>query len=328
MNADALGLPTVIIPYPGPCDNPDSCQDIFVYLRPETNGMIAESTIFKVIQAANEHQSVMKLIYLANIPGEFIVERRIVEQYYALRLHFSVLGAKAFTADMSRRFSLWSGQAFESAPLIGGFDAVSELGMSAEELFSTWVPETDLITLNGQLIKKIDGRFVVNYDIPALMHKNSKKTDIALMIFRTELDYDRIRALIAGMHTALCAAGVLDPQYDAARAFHFSRSPLDQLLDGLCYLDQVSDCRCGLEGLTFYRWLAARNFPESRILSLLKNPIARLASLNGGQPVEENLFSLARWCSYAQTLALLQSVVEQQHLVNHAPILDKLLKSG
>jgi len=298
--------------------------------------MMAESTIFKVIQTANEHQATMKLIYLANIPGEFIVDHRIVEQYYALRLHFAVRGGQVFTDDMADRFSRWSGRDFSNAPLIGAFDALGQLKLSAEELFSVWVPEGDLLTLNGQLIKKIADRYVVNYDIPALMHKNSKQTDIALMIFRTELAYDQIRELIARMHKALCAVGVLNPQYDASRAFHFSRSPLDQLMDGLCYLDQICGGSCGLDGLGFYRWLSEKNFPAARLVSLLMNPVVRLSGAYGGSGTggvakdglfEENLFSLARWRSYSETLELLQSVQEQLILVNHGPILGSLLTS-
>ena len=73
--------PTVLIPYAGVCTD-RSCHDVFVYLRPETNGVEVESTLFRVVKGNQEYRETVKLVYLANIHVSFIQRNRIVEQYY------------------------------------------------------------------------------------------------------------------------------------------------------------------------------------------------------------------------------------------------------
>lgn len=324
MKPDELGQPTVIVPYPG-CSEDPLLQDIFVYLRPETNGVIAESTILKVVKAANKNQDAMKLIYLANIPGEFIVEHKIVEQYYALRLHYAVNGRLAFTPYMAEQFSKYFKVDFNSVPVLGGFEALDTLKMEQEELFNVWVPATDVFITNGQIVKKIGGYYVVNYDIPALLHKNSKSTDIALMIFRTSLGYGKVKELVADMHQALVAINVLGTQYDAARAFHFSKGPFEQILDGASYLYPTSGGSLRLEDLTFSCLLLQRGISRKKICDLLRNPIVRVRRPDGSI-FEENIFQLTRYHDYQEAIELLDTIVEQIPMINHGPILDKLEK--
>lgn len=84
-------LPTVVLPLSEECDR-DECQDIFVYLRPESNGILVESTIMKVIGLKAEVANKIKLIYLANLPGEFISKTRVIEKHYRLKLLFTKRG--------------------------------------------------------------------------------------------------------------------------------------------------------------------------------------------------------------------------------------------
>ena len=41
--------PDILIPYKGPDSSAGKTTDIFIYLRPESNGVISESAIMKVI---------------------------------------------------------------------------------------------------------------------------------------------------------------------------------------------------------------------------------------------------------------------------------------
>ena len=115
--------PKVLIPYPGP-DASGNVQDIFVYLRPETNGVLVESTLLKVVKECRAAGVEISLIYLANIPGEFILGHHIVERHYAQKFYFAVHGKNAFTPAMKARV-----ESFLSARLSSGSMTNANLGM-------------------------------------------------------------------------------------------------------------------------------------------------------------------------------------------------------
>jgi hypothetical protein len=322
MRPDALGLPTVIVPYPGPSQVP-GVQDIFVYLRPETNGVIAESTILKVVKNANLHGDVMSLVFLANLPGEFIVKHKIVEQFYSLRLHFAVHGANAFTPAMRRQFEAHFKIDLASAAVHGAFDAMDRLQLKPEELFDLWVPEHDLLHMQGQIIKRIHGLFVVNYDIPALIHKNSKQTDIAVMLFRTSFGYEEVNALVQSMHKALCGSGILSSQLDVARAFHYSKSPLAQVLDGIAYLYPILGPQLRIQDLTFAHWLLDQQISIEKLASLLRNPIVMIHD-DQGESQEVNLFQYTQFDSYSQSLKKINQIYESQQVIHHGQFITEI----
>ncbi len=132
-------LPKVLIPYPGPTGDPRQ-QDIFVYLRPETNGVRVESAVLKVIEHCPAYKQDMNLVYLANVPGEYITEQHIVEHYYALKLDFAVYGKDRFTPHMKEAFTQAFRLPFAEADIIGSFEALRRLKLGPEELFALWVP--------------------------------------------------------------------------------------------------------------------------------------------------------------------------------------------
>ncbi|WP_052078634.1 hypothetical protein [Spirochaeta lutea] len=321
MSTHAASLPTVIVPYPGPAAKPEE-QDIFVYLRPETNGVLVESTLLKVIKTAEQGQP-MKLVYMANFPGEFIVKNTIVEQYYSLKLHFAVVGKRAFTLSMAERFSDFFREDFDSAEIVGSFEALERLDKTPEELFHTWVNEADMVMLNGQTIKRIEGVYVVNYDIPALLHKNAKGTDIAVMIFRTERDYSSVKLLVRRMHQALVDGGILDPKYDPSRAFHYSKGPFEQILDGVGYLYTQQREKISLRDFTFARYLLNRGVDKKIICGMLMNPIVHIREPDGRE-VEDSMFNYTTNASYAQAVDALTRMVCQYPIIHHGPILSRL----
>ncbi len=322
MKPDELGLPTIIVPYPGPASEPGE-QDIFVYLRPETNGVLAESTILKVVKAANGDQGTMKLIFLANYPGEFIVDHKIVEQYYSLKFHFAVVGKNAFTDGMKQRFTEWFKTPFEQADIIGSFRALEVLHKEPEELFATWVAEQEVCVINGQCIKKIGEQFIINYDIPALIHKNSKNTDIAVMVFRCKQPYDKIKSLVVDMHKALCVAGILSPQFDPSRAFHWSKGPFEQVLDGISYLYPVKSIGLKLGDLTFAKWLLEQGVNVDELGCLLMNPIVEIEDPDGRIREENFLFS-TQYLSFEEALAKFKSVIQRVEMIHHGPLIQSI----
>ena len=302
-------LPAVLVPYRGPQSDPE-IEDIFVYMRPETNGVLGESTILRVIERCPQYRVEIELVYLANIPGQFILENHIVERHYAPKLHFAVLGKRACTPNIRRRFSEQFGVSFDDAPVIGSFEALRVLKLRPEELFDTWVDPSDMLIVSGQSIKRIDGYYVLNYDLPALLHKNSKNTDIAVMVFRIRTGYPYFADLVERMRQGLIAEGLLNPAMHSGRAFHYSKSPFEQILDGMGYLYASGGEPVPLEDISFARYLLQRGVGVNQIIGALRNPVALFAA-EDGTLIEESLINYTFHDSYTEAMRKFHRMVAQ-----------------
>lgn len=308
MADEAAKKPQVLVPYPGP-DGSGDVQDIFVYLRPETNGVLVESTLLRVIDKCRKDRDEVKLIYLANIPGDFILRNHIVERHYAQQFYFAVHGKNAFTGSMQKRVSAHFGVDWDQANIIGAFEALNILRTTPEELHSTWVPASDLLVVDGQSIKKIKGILVVNYDIPALLAKNTRSTDIAVMLFRCT-NYAYFEQLVHLMHDALVENGILGEKVPASRAFHYSKGPFEQLLDAIDYLYVSGSKPVPLEDLSFVRYAAARGFSLEDLLGVVRNPIGMFGNA-GGELTEDNIFVRTMDETYGEAIDMLEHLRAQ-----------------
>ncbi|MDR1627012.1 MAG: hypothetical protein LBT33_10790 [Spirochaetia bacterium] len=305
--------PAVIIPYPGVSVNPGE-QDIFVYLRPESNGVLVESIMLKVVQRNPDYRKRLFLAYLANLPGEFIRRNRITADHYPVRLRFAEEGAGLFTRHMKAAFSGESGVAFSRARILGGFAALQELGISSTELFDVWVESKDIIMLNGQTIKKIGDCYVVNPDIPELMRMNCEGTNIAVMIFRTAMNYAEFTQIVQLMEKALMDARILLPERPSARIFHYSKGPFEQILDGLGYLFTPEAVHIPLSDLPFSRFLAARGMDFPLTLGYIRHPIIQYAAADGSLR-EKSIYDYTKENSYEETWQKLLTVKAQALLM-------------
>lgn len=317
-SVNRLDLPTILIPYrQADCDG--SCQDVFLYLRPETNGIQVESRIMRVIQQNQLYKDTIDLVYLANFPGEFITRRRIVENHYRVRIYFASRGGAAFTHEMRRTFAAHFGVEPEKARILGAFSAMDLLEMSADQLFDLWVPDEDMIFLCGQSIKRYGDYFVVNYDIPAILSKNSVDTDIAVMILRTSLDYTDIHRLVASIGESLQDAGLLRRDMPLSRAFHYSKGPFEQLLDAGGYVFDSSYQAVPLNTSSFYRFLnQERSFTPAEIIGALNQPIMRF-SLGENRSVEDEIFAYTQDDNFQEAADKLSSLLSQALL----PVADR-----
>jgi len=250
--------PKIIVPFrplggEGRCTG--ACQDIVVYLRPETNGIQTESVLFRVFKDPKWHSSV-ELVYLANVPGAFLTDRGVIEHHYSHRIRFAREGARAFTPAMAETFRRFFGVSLDHARVVGAYEAIGILEMDEEALFKIWVPVYDLLDLEGQLVKRVqDNLFIVNYDIPALLNKHHSETDVAAMVFRTGLTYQEFKPAVAQIRDSLVKEGLLDPDKPENRVFHWSRGPWEQLLDAHGYVYTVRDEPVAYGDLAFGRSL-------------------------------------------------------------------------
>lgn len=296
MSESADATPKIIIPFTGGCSE-ESCQDIVVYLRPETNGIQVESALFKVLKSPF-WQNTITLQYLANLPGEFIMRQRIVENHYYTRIDFAAQGAGAFTPAMKNTFTRFFGIPFEKAHVLGAFEALQLLKLTPEQLFQLWVPVYDILEIQGQMVKRTpDNIFIVNYDIPALLHKNHAGTDVAVLMLRTGLSYDQLRPMFDEMRVSLIREGILDPEKPERRVFHYSKGPFEQILDGLGYVYVTPSQPASITDLNFGCYLIDRGVDEAKILNLMKYPIGKVVGENS-QEQEQNIFSFTLFDTY------------------------------
>lgn len=301
--------PQVLVPYLAP-DPREDMLDVFLYLRPETNGVAVESTILQVVQRCTEYRAGLSLVYLANVPGDFIVANHIVERHYELRLHFAVHGAAAFTADMRTQFESFFKVPFNDMHVIGAFEALRELDLSVEDLFDLWVAEDQVVRIAGQVVKHFAGRFIVNYDIPALLHKNNAATDIAVMLFRTAHGYPHFFALAQQMRQGLVAKGLLSEESPIARAVHISRSPFEQLLDARDYLLTPDSQPVDVLQSSFGAYLFAQGFTRAQIEGLSAHPVCSF-DFGVEAPSDQNLYDLCEGFSYGDARAVLSHIRSQ-----------------
>ncbi len=306
--------PQVLIPYPGPSTDSQT-QDVFLYLRPEANGVQVESTILRVVEHCPEYRHNLFLVYLANIPGQFIVDNHLIERYYEVQLAFAVHGKSLLTAQMREAFARQFGEDAEKAPIIGAFEALRKLGLRPDELFDVWVDEKDLLAVHGQTIKRYRGYYIVNYDIPALLHKNNRDTDIAVMIFRTTLGWPFFTELAVEMEAALSSRGLLENKRHPRRLFHYSRGPLHQAVDGWCYLCDTDGGLLGVERTSFAAYLAQHGIGRSELQRLIRRPIVLVPTDQNGtgeaQVVETNVFRYTEGDRYPAALAKLRTILAQ-----------------
>lgn len=306
MNIEAKELftsshPSVLVPYAGPSDNPDEF-DFFLYLRPESNGVTIESLALKIINSIPEYKENLKLIYMANIPGEFIVEKHIVERHYRTKLIFATHGKKYFTPYMKSMFKKHFSVDTDDAKIMGAFEALRYFHMEPEELFSIWVPVDDILTVHGQTIKKYKDCYIVNYDIPALMHKNSRNTDIAVLMFRTSLKPKKLFELADNMQQKMYQAGFLKKGMALSRLIHMTKGPLEQILDARGYLYKEKDAQFGLEDISFGRFLLSTGMSTEEIMGMVNQPIVLYQDPADKKHTikEGNLYNLCEKLSYKQ----------------------------
>ena len=293
-----IEAPTVLIPYSR--EDPDcGCQDVFIYLRPETNGVRVESRIMRVVQQNPRYRDSIELVYLANLPGGFILEHEIVQRHYHVKVYFARQGGGAFTPYMAETFKRSFGIDPRGGQVLGAYEACEVLGYNEEELFSLWVPTEDMLSLCGQSIKRINDFYIVNYDIPAILSRNNINTDIAVMIFRTSLDYGDIHQMVTAIGNELHTAGLLNTEVPLARAFHYSKGPFEQILDAAGYLFAPDGKSMGIESSAFYQYLTVQaGFSRNEVLGTLRQPIFGFSDSGGGF-LEEEIYLYTQGDSYA-----------------------------
>lgn len=298
--------PTVVLPYIEHRDSTNS-KDLYIYLRPETNGIAVESLIFGVIHNNAKFREGIGLVYLANLPGDFLTKHRVIERHYSLKCDMAKRGRECFTPLMISRFEKWFKVKWDDSKVISAYNALDILGITSRELFDLWVKDQDFLYVHGQSIKKVGEYYIINYDIPELLKKNSFDTDLAVMVLRTTLSNRELTSLISKMEEALKNGGAIDPKTPPRRCFHYTKSPLEEILDGLGYLytEDGESVRPG--SISFSSYLMDKGLTEDRILELVDYPIVTIE--DNGEEKEVYLYDYLMGDSYDDAYDKISKIV-------------------
>jgi hypothetical protein len=116
---EGIPRPKILVPYLGP--GKLGQMDIVVYLRPETNGVDVESTLFRELRepAYVDH---FQLVYLANLPGVYLRNTHVINEHYHQRIRFAQEGSRLLLRKMIVRFERLFGEKFDHDLIIGAFE--------------------------------------------------------------------------------------------------------------------------------------------------------------------------------------------------------------
>jgi len=297
--------PTLLVPYKGPEEGGEA-QDIYLYLRPEANGIQVESILMSVIYNDPYLKKNVDLVYLANMPGDYILENHIIEHHYSLNLLFAAMGREAFTPSMIHEFETYFEIPWDQAEVIGSFEAVMTLDMTEEELFKIRVPEQDLLSCHGQSIKRLNHQFIVNYDMPAILHKNNFQTDILVMALRISLPWRQFRGMIRKMTKALIDRKVLPPNSSASRVFHFSKGPFEEIIDGQEYLYRPDNSLTD-EDISFFAFMKRQGVNANELREVVNSRIIYQRGYDQSLR-EQNILVATQGFSYSQALQYYRNI--------------------
>jgi hypothetical protein len=296
----ATSSPSILFPYSGP-DSSGTNLDVCLYLRPESNGISVEKSLFRVIHNVPKYKKSVKLVYLVNLPGEFLRQNQVIQNHYHVREFFARYGKKSMTQGMLSHFKVYFGLDPMKSEILGAYEAMEKLNLTEKELFNIWVEPYEILVTCGQIIKHYKDVFIINYDIPYLMKKELEGTDIAAMIFRFELGPDEIHNCLEEMRQSLVLDNILDPLKPPARVFHYSKSPFDLLLDSMGHLVDAEGKLMGWQASSFGRFLLENGLTFEEVESVIKNPILQFQVPRVGL-IEEHINVATADFSYQEAL--------------------------
>jgi hypothetical protein len=287
--------PDILIPYQIAGDNLMDSSIAVISVRPETNHVNYEAIIIQSVEPYAE------VIYMASLSGCLLNKRAIVASHYSSQLQFAIDGKEEMKKypEMQKRFEEKFKINFREAKIIGAYEAILDykIKKDADELFGTMVPETDFLEMYGHTIKKIDGYFVLNYDIPAVITRHHD--DTAVFIIAIRLKSSRYR--FCGIHHLIYenmrknkAVSFLDlekrrylPWYDQVRrTYHISRSHIEAMFDLTDYVFKNENQRILFADTPLGQKLLQEGVfdeegLEERLTALKDNPLVYLEQEDG-----------------------------------------------
>lgn len=280
--------PDIIIPYPAAeCSFMDPGPRpafAMAYVRPETNNVLYERAILAGLRAHG------KIIYCANLPAAVFARDAILERHYPSQFRFARDPGGQFSMypEIGERLEEHFGVPLGEARVLGSFDALSELGMSEEELLETIVPESDYLGCWGQSFKRIEGAVIVNPNLPAIVLRHRPPANVFAVVMRcldcSEKLFDDANEAIFREITSRSETPIIDGEkLDSLvwserirRTYHLSGNHLMTMLDMSDFVYTSETASLDVADTPLGRWLIEEGaISADRLRSLKSWPLAR-----------------------------------------------------
>lgn len=267
--------PDILIHYAPDINNKNPIS--VVYVRPKTNQVNYERAI---ILATQKYADV---IYLANLNGRLFLKNALIIEHYNSQYLYAIYAKKEMTKypEMIQKFEEHFNTDFETANIIGSYEAILNFNMDAEDLFNYIVDDKDFLKLFGQTIKRINGYYVLNYDIPAILKKYTADTNIFVLAARfkdeqfliNELNQSIFENLNANIQTPIIdkdKLGMLDWSEQVRRTYHLSRNHLSSVFDMMDFIFINDSDHVQPENITFSHNLIYDGIISKKQLQIIK----------------------------------------------------------
>lgn len=317
--------PQVLVPYPG--IGKENEQDIFLFLRPETNNYKVESLILSVFRKSSEYKKAISVQYLANLSGKFIENTNLFRKHYAMRLFFAQRDKYALSSHMKERFEYFFSVKFETSEIIGGFEALNRLEINFEDLLRIHISEENTLHISGQTIKKIFDKngipvFVINKDLPAIFMRTYTHENCAVIMFRTTLPYEMLNEYIRKIYKVLIENNVIpfvqggDTCKKIKTVFRYSEGPFEQLRDSIEFLYHSDGTNIELSDTRFAQYLYNKDISYDMMKKLITFPLLCYQDNFTYECNESTLFEQTKYTTYEQAYRFLGKIQRQRIIYN------------
>ena len=127
------------------------------------------------------------------------------------------------------------------------------------------------------------------------------------MVLRSRLTNRDLTSLITKMEAALKDGGAIDPDTPPRRCFHYTKSPLEEVLDGVGYLYDEKGENVPIEKISFVAYLLKRGISKEIISSLVFSPIVEIEK--SGLVKEVYLYDYLMGDSYEEAYQKISKIV-------------------
>lgn len=267
--------PDVLIPYNKNYNN--LLPSVVIYVRPQTNLLKYETAILTAVQKFGD------VTYLANINGRIFCRDFLVAQHYSTEYYFAVYAKKAIAQfpEMIDEFEKHFNVSFNDAKIISAFDAPHFLGITPDELFDIFTDERDFKLFYGQTIKRINGYYIVNYDLPSIMGCYTPESNIfvvAVQLHSLNLDLHELNyGLFESLKNNIATPIIDEHKYTqhewkekVKRTYHISKGHINAIFDMTDFIFVNENEHLKIEETPFGRYIIEKKIMDAEDLNKLK----------------------------------------------------------
>ncbi|HNZ27396.1 MAG TPA: hypothetical protein PLG34_05775 [Spirochaetota bacterium] len=289
---------------------------VVVYVRPETNEVQYEKALILGVSPYAD------VVYLANLNGKVFLQNALILDHYASQYRFSINAGNEIEQypEMVEQFEKHFGVNFDKDKIVGSFDAMPKLDLTADDMFDIIVDSKDFLNFYGQTIKKIKGYYVVNYNIPALVKRYTPDVNIFVMAARSktpdckfeEINQSIFEQMEQNVRTPIVDEDLLKElkwNEKIKRTYHISKNHIMAMFDMMDFIFRSNGERIGfIETPLGRRLVEDLKFTEDMLFKLKEHPIVYIKEKQKKKKLV-NIINYARDKTMEESVEIIGSIV-------------------